>query len=270
MSQPRIAIVAALEREVRPLVRKWRVRERDHDGRRFRFFEKDDAVVVCGGMGAEAARRAAEAVIALYQPEVIYSAGYAGALDPELKVGEVVEPRRVVDAGDGSSVSLCRSPHFSRKGRARNGAPAELRSAGQPRAAVPTYGLVSFGSVATPAQKARLRASFGAQAVDMEAAAVARSAQARGVGFAAVKVISEEADFVLPPVERFVDSEGRFLGARFVWFAALRPWLWPRVVRLARNSRRASRVLCEWLKDAGGLSPGTGSRSGPVPGSKDP
>jgi adenosylhomocysteine nucleosidase len=244
----RVAIVAALEREVHLLVWKWRVSERDHDGRRFRFFEKDGAVVVCGGMGAEAARRAAEAVIALYQPEVICSAGYAGALDPQLKVGEVVEPQRVVDAGDGSSVSLWGSPHFSRKERARNGAPAELRSAEQPGAAVPTCVLVSFGSVASPAQKAKLREAFEAQAVDMEAAAVARAAQARGVRFAAVKVISEEADFVVPPVERFVDAEGRFSEAGFAWFVVLRPWLWPRVARLGRNSWRASRALCEWLK----------------------
>src|SRR5579872_5655269 len=38
----RVAIVAALEREVRPLVKHWRVNEKEHEGRRFRFFEGDD------------------------------------------------------------------------------------------------------------------------------------------------------------------------------------------------------------------------------------
>ena len=56
----RVAIVAALEREVRPLVKDWSVREKEADGRRLRFFEKDDIVLVCGGIGAEAARRAAK------------------------------------------------------------------------------------------------------------------------------------------------------------------------------------------------------------------
>ena len=60
---PEVAIVAALERELRPLVREWKVAEREHAGRRFRFFESDRAVVVCGGIGPEAARRATEAVI---------------------------------------------------------------------------------------------------------------------------------------------------------------------------------------------------------------
>src|ERR1700692_1861772 len=158
----RVGIVAALKREVRPLVKDWSVREEEVDGRRLRFFEKDDIVLVCGGIGAEAARRAAEAVIAIYAPAVIYSAGFAGALEPTLKVGEVVQPLRVVNAGDGSSANLDQGEGV----------------------------LVSFGSVASPEQKAKFRVSFGAQAVDMEAAAVGRAAEARGT-----RVCCDESDF---------------------------------------------------------------------------
>ena len=61
----KLAIVAALEREVRPLVKDWRVAEKEHEGRRFRFFEQGETVLVCGGIGAEPARRAAEAVFAI-------------------------------------------------------------------------------------------------------------------------------------------------------------------------------------------------------------
>ncbi len=226
----RVAIVAALEREVRSLVREWRVSEKELNGRRFRFFEKDDFVLVCGGIGAEAARRAAEAMIALYAPKVIYSAGFAGALDPGLKVGSIVRPRRVVNAGDGSSVNLNHGEGV----------------------------LVSFGSIASPEQKASLQDSFGAQAVDMEAAAVARAAEVRGVEFAVVKVISDEFDFRFPSTESFVDSNGQFLEGRFAWFAALRPWLWPQVLRLAMNSNRASRALCDWLGKVNPVTTGSG------------
>ncbi len=215
----RVAIVAALEREVRPLVKNWRVSEKESNGRRFRFFEKDDCVLVCGGIGAEAARRAAEAVMEIYTPNVIFSAGFAGALDPGLKVGDLVRPRRVINAGDGSSVNLGRGEGV----------------------------LVSFGSVANPEQKSKLRDSFGAQAVDMEAAAVARAAEARGVEFATVKAISDECDFSFPSLDRFVDANGQFLELRFAGFAAVRPWLWPRLAWLARNSRLASIALCNEL-----------------------
>ena len=49
----------------------------------------------------------------------------------------------------------------------------------------------------------------------MEAAAVAAVAQERGIEFAAVKAISDELDFVMPPVGRFVDADGKFETARF-------------------------------------------------------
>ena len=217
---PRLAIVAALEREVRPLIKSWRVSEKEHNGRRFRFFQNGDVVLVCGGIGAEAARRAAEAIIAVFDPKLVCSAGFAGALEGTLKVGDVVRPGTVIDAGDASRAIV------------EDGEGA----------------LVSFGSVASPAQKLKLRESFAAQAVDMEAAAVARSAEARGKGFAAIKAVSDEIDFEFPAMDRFVDAEGKFSEVRFAFYAAIRPWVWPRIIRLARNSNRASHALCMSLR----------------------
>jgi len=218
-AKKRIAIVAALEREIRLLVKNWQVSEREHDGRRFRFFENDDVVLVCGGIGTAPARRAAEAVIALFNPDTVYSVGFAGALDSELKVGHVLRPQRVINASDGSSRLLDEGEGV----------------------------LVSFGSVASPQQKRRLQESFGARAVDMEAAAVARVAEIRGIDFAAIKAISDESDFEFPSTERFIDWEGNFLEGRFAMFAAMRPWLWWQTLRLAKNSSRASRSLCASL-----------------------
>ena len=216
----RLAIVAALEREVRPLVKRWRVHEREHAGRRFRFYENGETVLVCGGIGAEPARRAAEAVLALYSPNCVYSVGYAGALEPTLRIGDILQPVRVINAKEGSTASIV---------------------GGQGT-------LVSHALVASVSQKTKLREAYNAQAVDMESSAVARAAEARGVAFAAVKVISDEFNFELPPTEQFVDTQGRFQQTRFAIFIALRPWLWARVARLARNSALATRNLCAELQ----------------------
>jgi adenosylhomocysteine nucleosidase len=216
---PRIAIVAALEREVKPLIGDWPCHEREHEGRKFKFLEKDDAVVVCGGIGAETARRATEAVIALYAPGIVYSVGFAGALQPTLKAGDIVIPRRIIDARDNSSVDTGEGEGV----------------------------LVTIPSTAGPKQKAQLAVSYGALAADMEAAAVARGAQARGLRFAAVKAISDEVDFALPAMERFIRN-GEFDTSGFVLFALLRPWLWPRLARLSSNSRRAAHALCRHLQ----------------------
>jgi adenosylhomocysteine nucleosidase len=215
----KVAVVAALEREVWPLVKDWKATHQRHDGRAFKFFKHEDAVLVCGGIGAEAARRAAEAVISLYQPALLISAGFAGGLDPALRAGHTLTPRLVIDAGDGS--------------RTDSGTGAGV--------------LVSFAEVADPAQKARLARAYGADAVDMEAAAVSRCAQAHGIPFTACKVVSDSRDQKLPPVARFVASDGTFQSFRFLAHIAVRPWLWAGVGQLARNSSIAARSLCEQL-----------------------
>lgn len=217
---PEVAIVAALEREVAPLVRRWRVVDQEHGGRKFRFFESGNAVVVCGGMGFEAARRATEATIALYRPSVVLSVGFAGALDEKLRVGDLLEPRYVVDARDGS--------------RTDTGSGSGV--------------LVSSPAVAGAEQKAKLAKSYGAQAVDMEAAAVAKGADARGLRFAAVKAISDEVGFAMPPMDRFIAADGSFRARSFALYAASRPFIWPDVLRLAQNSARAARALSAMLQ----------------------
>jgi adenosylhomocysteine nucleosidase len=222
----KVAMVAALEREVVALIKHWRRAERGYEGRQFTFFENGDAVLVCGGIGAEAARRAAEAAIALYQPELVQSVGFAGGLDPALKVGQIVSPRLVIDARDGSTVDT-------------------MTGSGV---------LVSATEIAGAEQKRKLAESYRAQAVDMEGAAVARGAQARNVPFMAVKAISDESGFAMPAMNRFVDRHGQFRTGRFVIFATFRPWLWPLVIQLAANSAKASKSLCaelaRYLNDA--------------------
>jgi adenosylhomocysteine nucleosidase len=212
-----MAIVTALKREVWPLG--WKAVKRHYEGREFVFFNQRELVLVCGGIGAAHARRATEAIIRLYQPGLVVSAGFAGALVPELKIGDLLLPRWVIDATDGS--------------RHDTGSEGGV--------------LLSVGEVAGAAQKTKLAEAYGAQAVDMEAAAVARGAAAHGIRFLAVKVISDQLDFSLPPVARFVDQAGQFQAARFAAYTALRPWLWKSVVQLGRNSSRASRVLRKTL-----------------------
>jgi adenosylhomocysteine nucleosidase len=220
MSAPKIAIVAALEREESPIIKHWRSQEREHNGRKFKFFENHRAVLVCAGIGKEAARRATEAVIALYQPMAVISAGFAGALDPRLKAGVAVSVRKIIDAADGSSQDL-------------DG---------------PGLTLITASEVAGAGQKEKLAKAYAAHAVDMEASAVARGAQQHGVRFQAFKAISDELDFEFPAVQDFITHDGGFQTARFALFALLRPWLWPKLIQLAGNSEKASKTLCDWLE----------------------
>jgi hypothetical protein len=219
----KIAVIAAMERELFPLVEGWTRTSFQHAGKVFQCFENGEWVALAGGIGCGCAERAARAVVETCHPQTLISAGLAGALVRGLEAGSVVHPDLVVDATSG----------------------AEYRRAGSSSSG-PV--LVTAGEVAGPVSKEQLAKRFQAAVVDMEAAGVAKVAMAMNVGFYCVKAVSDEYHFVLPPLNSFVDSEGRFQIVRFAIWAALRPWRWSAILRLARNTSLATRALSDWLR----------------------
>src|SRR5205807_10294089 len=97
--------------------------------------------------------------------------------------------------------------------------------------------LLTAGAVAGLAHKRLFAEKYHAQAVDMEAFAVADVARIYNVPFIAMKAISDEFDFDLPPLGRFITDTGDFRTAAFVAYAAVRPWIWMDVAELDRNSQ---------------------------------
>ncbi len=222
----RIVIIAAMERELESLVGSWQRSSIGSGTRTFPAFEKEERVVVISGIGRRHAETAALAAIAQYRPEQLISAGLAGALIRSLKAGSVVTPNVVVDAADGSEYRCT------------------LESGGVVGGGV----LVSASEVAGAEAKQKLVERFHGLVVDMEAAGVAKTAQEAGIGFRCVKAISDEAEFVMPPLGRFVDAAGNFQSRRFAAWTAVRPWQWARVMALGKNTSKAVRALCEWLE----------------------
>ena len=221
-----VAIIAAMPREIGALTRNWRASQFVLQGRTVRFFEDQDgsAIAACAGMGASSARIAAESAWqrAKGSLRLFVSAGFAGALDPQLKAGDLVVPAEVVDDADGLSLSTA-------SGRGK---------------------LVTSGAVATTRLKHLFAEKYRAQAVDMEAYAVGDVARIYGVPFLAIKAISDGLDFPMPPLGKWVTSDGRFRQGAFTFYSLFRPWTWPALVRLARNSARASTALALALQES--------------------
>jgi adenosylhomocysteine nucleosidase len=167
-------------------------------------------------MGSGRAALAVEAaVLAAAGAGTIISAGFAGACDPGLHVGDIVRLRTVVETRTGERFA---SP-------------------------IGSGVLASTAAVAGAAEKTRLWQSYGASAVDMEAATVARLARGRGMNFEAIKVISDEAEFELGDMTRFVTNQGAFREVAFGLHMAMRPSRWGHLRALARSSRTAQVAL---------------------------
>ena len=207
-------MIAALPRELASLTRGWtRLTTTD---RRARLFERGSSVAVCAGMGCDRVSQAVGLALAWGPVERLLSIGLAGACVEGLQAGEVLRAGSVVDvrtgerfAGDGGEAAL----------------------------------LATVGAIAGIAEKRRLVESYGAVMVDMEAACVARLAEAHGLKFGAVKAISDPSGVSLDGMERFATADGRFREIAFARHLALRPHRWRGAVQLGRNSARALRAL---------------------------
>ena len=178
-------------------------------------------MLLCGGIGYEAGKRAAEAVIEYAKPSLLIATGLAGGLKPEWTLGRTMVAAEVVDEATGRCFKTA-------------------------------YGegtVVSSREIARADKKRELASRFAADVVDMEGAAVAAVAEAHGLPFLAVKAVSDELDFELPPLQGFVDIEGKFQGVRFGFWAAWHPRWWPAIAQLKKRSDLAAGALAEKLRE---------------------
>jgi len=219
----RIAIVAALERELRPLTRGWR-RESTRDG--VTVYSSEKAVVAFAGMGVDRAELAAAAALSVGPVHRVISVGWAGALHSGIRRGAVRRVGTVIDPATGEFF--------------------DTADAGERLSH--TAVLVTTDHVVSAREKKHLHDRLAADLVDMEAAAVARMARARGVPFQALKAVSDEYDFDLPGLEKFAAADGQFREGAFALYVALRPALWGRVAQMATHSSTAAANLCAELE----------------------
>jgi adenosylhomocysteine nucleosidase len=221
--KPRIAIVAAMAREIRPLVRGWK-REITPEG--VTIYTCDRAIALYAGLGEQRAWLATTAALRLGPIRRIISAGWAGGLHEGIVPGGVWRVREVVNSATGEVLETT------------------------PANGIKTVGvvLVTANTVTSAADKRRMRKMYSADLVDMEASAVAEVARINRIPFSAIKAVSDAHDFDLPRMERFTTADGQFRHATFATYVALRPIWWKPVARLARDSGRAARNLASELE----------------------
>ena len=243
----RTAIIAAMPGELKPLVRGWQAESRDGVNIWRRRIDKGEWVAACAGAGVNAATRAFAEVEKDGPIHSVISIGWAGALSKEFAAGQAYWIAGVIDAQSGERLAASGFEipagieevltHPSRKDK------------DAARVGHPDVWLVTSPVVADEAEKLRLAATYGAGLVDMEAAAIARLAQMRGIPFYCVKGISDGYREQLPDFNRFILPDGGFKLVRFIVFAVIRPRYWPALVRMGENSKRASQSIAKSLLD---------------------
>jgi adenosylhomocysteine nucleosidase len=198
--------------------------------------------VVGHGIGhnraTETARRTFDLIA---NAELVIGTGVVGALSGGLKPGDLVLCDRTImihsDGRVGEQIIAISAGHLDQIGRS-------LAKAG---IAYSTGAiLTSHRVLATGAEKRRAKESTGAIAVDMETAAIAAEAVARGLPFVAIRAVLDEVDDEIFGAE-MADEEGKVKPLAATSFLLRNPATMLKLPRMMRNLSRATASIADAL-----------------------
>lgn len=236
MKMSNIGLIAAMPEEIAPLLRRVGRYSREKAGRHkiYRFQAGPlSACLIESGMGPRNATEGASQLIEACTPQVILNFGFAGALSPELKSGDIVSADRLLFSHDGlfseqQWLTLLQEP---------------VGQQVQQAAFVTTSRITDKKYLAD-----RLPTGIRQAVVEMETAAVAKVAGTAGIPFIAIRAISDELGEELGfTLEEFCDQGLNLKIWRVLLTVARKPWIIPQLVRLGGNSKKAGYNLSSFL-----------------------
>ncbi len=181
-------------------------------------------VLVANGPGPKLAGSAVDAVKQNEEMDALVSIGFCGGLRPSLDALDVLVVTEV------------------------NGVPALMPSSSRP---FKTGKLLSIDRVvSTAAEKSEF--ANDADAVEMEAAAVADRANQYRVPFYAVRVVTDTCEESFPlDFNQMRGDDGRFSRIKIIAAALVRPaTVFPELIKLNKRTKRASQALGDFLAEA--------------------
>jgi hypothetical protein len=171
-------------------------------------------LVIQSGLGGITAESAIDHI---RSADEVWLIGFAGALDPSLRVGDLIEPAKVVS---------------------QKAYEVQLQPVGLTTNTAPLVTAVDVAS--TPSKKSVLRDIFRCAAVDMEASDLALACDFQCIPFHTARAISDAADETFPEeLNGIILSSGDLSMKRLAWAVLKKPTLVGPLFRLWKNSRKA-------------------------------
>lgn len=239
-----ILLFYALAREIAPFKRRHRNRTplalNGLRGFRAQIGGKQFAAI-CHGIGyqraADTARRAFDLMPGA---ELVIGTGVVGALSSGLKAGDLVLSDRALtidaDGRVAEHLTALADPQVS----------AARRSLAVAGLKYSTGAILTADSVLAVAGKRRAKESTGAIAVDMETAAIAAEANARGLPFLAIRAVLDEVDDEVVGAA-MADGAGNVRPLAATWYLIRNPATMLKLPRVIRNLSRATASIADAL-----------------------
>ena len=240
-----IALLAAVSEEIAGIKKAMHIfdRTRLNKGETWTgSWREKNIMLVRTGVGRQKAKQATAQLIEKFYPEAIISIGYAGALNAELKVGDLLIANCILDGQNdsfafkvGDSVNsewldLAKSISLSEELKIKAGK------------------LITVNSVIhTPEGKQDLEKKFGADAVEMETIEIAMLAREKKIPFLSVRGISDEVDHELIDSSSFLGIDGEISKLRAGWYVLTHPKSLKNAISLRSHAQIATQNLTDFI-----------------------
>jgi adenosylhomocysteine nucleosidase len=196
--------------------------------------------VLLTGIGKTNAERAVREFLATHSPELVLTCGFAGGLNPELKLGDVVFE---IPSRSGRRESA-QTKTGEKSEPADAGCYDKLIAAG----AKPAKFFCADRVATTVAEKKKLRDETGADAVEMESAAIHAVCAEKHIPCATVRVISDTANEDLPLDFNALAKPDKNLDfGKLAWAIARSPGKIGALMELQKKTRFAAEQLAAVL-----------------------
>lgn len=198
--------------------------------------------VVLSGVGKGRAMQAARMLCEAHEISALLSIGYAGALSPELKRGDIV-----LSASSGNAEAFAPHPDDA-------ALTERLRSVADESHEHHVYVSPLYTAekiVARHEEKRQIFEQTGAQIVDMESFAVYSEARARKIPFVGIHAITDTAEEDIPALELinpFLTSDSIWRYPKLFWDITCRPRFIVDLVLLNHDAQVAGRNLTHFLR----------------------
>jgi len=257
MAEKTLGLIAAMPDETQPLLRQVGSpkKEKIEGFPLYRFTVDGRAVALIeSGIGMDHAARAAGVLIDTASPGIILNFGFCGGVAAGPAVGDIMVAERLFISTGGNCVeqaglaAALTGKLASQLEEGCSGSGFRIH-----RGTFVTAGEI----VAKRGLPALLPAGTTNPVLEMETAAVARVAVAKGIPLVALRAISDGADEQLGfTIDEFTDSDMNISAWKVLKTMATRPRIIPQLIRLARNSDRAGKNLAVIVRAALESMPG--------------
>ena len=200
---------------------------------------KQSIVLVRSGVGQQRAEDATLQVIDRFRPSTLVSIGYAGAVQPELNVGDLVIADTIIEEKKKGEYS----PDSDWLNRAKDvTCPEGFKAV--------VGGLLTVDNVIHDSlSKQELGKNYSVQAVEMETSAIAKVAEEKDVPLLSLRVISDRLDQELLDSSSFLGSDGEISSLKAGWYVLTHPGSIKSALSLRSQTQIATQALTKFLSD---------------------